>query len=257
MVLTNTQKQQIQQTIVNCLRNKFKTYKAKDNYMPFHLHLLGKDRLALYSFMHSLLTNFGTTIFEPVAVELAKSNFKNAKAQYIVGDEIYSDCQQKITEIVNELTIGGVPNKLENLELLKTNLSGKINKIKPVKVDLFVEDKNGELYLFDLKTVKPNKSDFEKFKQTLLTWAGIIFTKNKDIKVNTLLGIAYNPFYPNPYKTWTMRAMLDTNQELMVAETFWDFLGGKGAYNELLDCFEKAGIELRPEIDEYFARFNK
>jgi len=257
MALTNTQKTHIQQVIKTSLKEKFADYESKDNYKPFHTRLLGDDRLALHSFLHSLLTNFGTTIFEPIAVELAKNNFKNAKAQYIVGDEIYSDCQQKITEIVNALTIGGMPNKLENLELLKNNLSGKINKIKPAKVDLFIEDKNGELYLFDIKTVKPNKGDFEKFKQTLLTWAGIIFTKNKDIKVNTLLGITYNPFYPNPYKTWTMRTMLDLQEELMVAENFWDFLGGKDAYNELLDCFEKAGIELRPEIDEYFARFNK
>ena len=33
---------------------------------------------------------------------------------------------------------------------------------------------------------------------------------------------------------------------------FWDFLGGDGAYQDLLDCFERAGIELRPEIDQYF-----
>jgi type II restriction enzyme len=49
--------------------------------------------------------------------------------------------------------------------------------------------------------------------------------------------------------------MLDLEEELMVAENFWDFLGGKGAYVELLDCFEKAGIELRPEIDTYFAKY--
>ena len=36
-----------------------------------------------------------------------------------------------------------------------------------------------------------------------------------------------------------------------------DFLGGQGAYIELLDCFEQAGIELRPEIDEYFGKFDK
>jgi type II restriction enzyme len=249
--------EQKQQTIANCLRNKFQDYEAEDNFILFNSRLLGKDRQSLYSFMLFLCNAFGSSIFEPVAVELAKNNFKNAQAQYIVGDEIYSDCQQKITEIVNNLTIGGLPNKLENLELLKNNLSGKINKVKPIRVDLFIEDKNGELFLFDLKTVKPNKGDFEKFKQTLLTWAGIIFTKNKDIKVNTLLGIAYNPFYPNPYKTWTMRAMLDTKHELLVAEEFCDFLGGKGAYNELLDCFEQAGIELRPEIDEYFTKFNR
>jgi hypothetical protein len=35
------------------------------------------------------------------------------------------------------------------------------------------------------------------------------------------------------------------------------FLGGKGAYKDLLDCFERVGIEMRPEIDDYFVRFNK
>jgi len=41
----------------------------------------------------------------------------------------------------------------------------------------------------------------------------------------------------------------------ILAEEFWDFLGGKGSYSELLDCFEKVGIELRPEIDKFFSKF--
>ena len=54
-----------------------------------------------------------------------------------------------------------------------------------------------------------------------------------------------------------MAGMLDLEQELKVASEFWDFLGGEGAYNDLLDIFERIGIELRPEIDDYFARYNK
>ena len=50
--------------------------------------------------------------------------------------------------------------------------------------------------------------------------------------------------------------MLDLKNELKVAEEFWDFLGGEGTYNELLNCFERVGIELRPEIDSYFAKFS-
>jgi hypothetical protein len=42
---------------------------------------------------------------------------------------------------------------------------------------------------------------------------------------------------------------------LKLAEVFWEFVGGKGAYEELLGCFERVGIELRPEIDDYFKRF--
>ena len=49
--------------------------------------------------------------------------------------------------------------------------------------------------------------------------------------------------------------MLDLEYELKVADEFWDFLGGKGTYQELLGCFERAGQKLRPEFDEYFERF--
>jgi hypothetical protein len=33
--------------------------------------------------------------------------------------------------------------------------------------------------------------------------------------------------------------------------------GGNGVYEDLLNCFEQAGLKLRPEIDEYFSYFNK
>jgi type II restriction enzyme len=257
MTLTNSQKSQIQQVIVTCLRNKFRNYEPKDNLKPFHLRLLGGDRLAFYSFMQSLLTAFGTSIFEPVAVALAKTKFTKVEKQYVIGDSIFSDCQQKIQTIINSLTINPKPNKIEELKSLKQSLSGTINKLKPARVDLFVENADGEQFLFDLKTVKPNKGDFQKYKQTLLEWAGIAYTENKNAKIHTLVAIPYNPYEPQPYQFWTLAGMLDLENELKVAEEFWDFLGGKGAYIELLDCFEKAGIELRPEIDEYFAKFNR
>ena len=52
-----------------------------------------------------------------------------------------------------------------------------------------------------------------------------------------------------------MAGMLDLKNELKVAEEFWDFIGGEGTFEGLLNCFERVGIELRDEIDEYFSRF--
>ena len=49
--------------------------------------------------------------------------------------------------------------------------------------------------------------------------------------------------------------MLDLENELKVAEELWDFLGGGEVYSELLDCFERAGMELKPEIDRRFSKF--
>ncbi|HDP68567.1 MAG TPA: TdeIII family type II restriction endonuclease [Candidatus Marinimicrobia bacterium] len=40
-----------------------------------------------------------------------------------------------------------------------------------------------------------------------------------------------------------------------VADELWNFLGNDSTYLELLDCFERVGIELRPEIDAYFEKF--
>ncbi|MCL2038955.1 MAG: TdeIII family type II restriction endonuclease [Bacteroidetes bacterium] len=256
MALTKEQKQDIQEVIKTCLRNKFKNYNPESNNMPFHFRLLGRDRMALYSFIQSLNTTFGTSIFEPVAVALAKNNFVKVASQYIVGDTIFENCQQSIQHIINQLTVGATPDKNKEIEILKKSLKGNKNQIKTIKVDLFVENKKGEMFLFDLKTAKPNISNFKDFKRTLLEWAGIALTQDSNKNINTLVAIPYNPYHPEPYARWTMKGMLDLEKELKVAEEFWDFLGGEGAYQELLDCFEKAGIELRTEIDNYFNKFN-
>jgi len=258
MTLSAEQKNYIKEVITTCLRNKFQNYKPESSNMPFHFRLLGKDRMALYSFIHSLNTSFGTSIFEPVAVALAKNNFKIAVAQKPLGTEISEMSQDVIQKIMNNLTIGGNPNKEKEIESIrKVCQKGKMSQLKTVKVDLFLENKDGEIFLFDLKTVKPNISNFKDFKRTLLEWLAIVLSTNPKAKVNTLIAIPYNPYEPQPYERWTLKGMLDLDNELKVAEEFWDFLGGKGAYSELLDCFERAGIELRPEIDEYFAKFNK
>lgn len=255
MALTAAQKERIKQTITTCLRNKFSNYVPENNEMPFHYRLLGRDRMALYSFMQSLLTTFGTSIFEPVAKELAKTKFAKVETQYCVGREIYQECQQSVTDIVNRLTYQPKPNKVAELAELQQHLHGTITILKPAKVDLFLQTADGEQYMFDLKTAKPNKGDFQKFKQTLLEWAGITYTATPQAQVHTLIAIPYNPYEPKPYQFWTMAGMLDIQEELKVAEDFWDFLGGEGAYENLLECFEQVGIELRSEIDLYFARF--
>jgi hypothetical protein len=256
MALSQQQKEHIQQVIKTCLRSKFQKYKPESNNMPFHYRLLGKDRMALYSFIQSLNTTFGTSIFEPVAVALAKNHFKQAVAQYVVGKNISESCQQSIQNIMNGLTIGNNPNKPNEIEQLRKAVGkGKINELRTVKADLFLESKDGEIILFDLKTAKPNISNFKDFKRTLLEWAGIVLTQNPKAKINTLIAIPYNPYEPKPYERWTLKGMLDIDNELKVAAEFWDFLGGRGAYEDLLDCFEKVGIEMRDEIDKYFSRF--
>jgi len=49
-----------------------------------------------------------------------------------------------------------------------------------LKVDLFVQSPDGTVYLFDLKTTKPNISNFKDFKRTLLEWVAIFLAQKPD-----------------------------------------------------------------------------
>lgn len=256
MTLFKEQTTSVKATIRDSLRNKFQNYNPESKNMPFHYRLLGKDRMALYSFIHSLNTSFGTSIFEPVAETLAKTRFVKAQSQYEVGNEISEYAQNEIQDIINELTTHANPDKREEIRRIRTVCQkGRMNTLRTVKVDLLVENHEGSLFLFDLKTAKPNISNFKDFKRTLLEWCAIALAKNPDLDIHSLIAIPYNPYEPEPYERWTLRGMLDLEQELKVADEFWDFLGGDGAYQDLLDCFEKVGIELRSEIDQYFEKF--
>jgi len=150
------------------------------------------------------------------------------------------------------------PNKLEEIEKIrKVCREGKMIKVKPTKVDVKLISKDNQIFLFDIKTAKPNAGGFKEFKRTLLEWVATSLAADPNAKVNTLIAIPYNPYEPEPYKRWTMRGMLDLENELKVGKEFWDLLGGEGAYENLLDCFEQVGIEMRSEIDDYFSKFNK
>jgi hypothetical protein len=186
MVLTEEQIKKIENTIKQCIRNKFLTYKPETNHMPFHYRLLGRDRMALFSFIQSLNTTFGTSIFEPVAETLASLRFPFAKKQFIVGNTISEQAQIEIQHIMNELITGRKnPHKIEEIE--------KIRKVATSEVDLCVINNDGVVYLFDLKTVKPNISNFKDFKRTLLEWIAIYLSKHPEAKIHSYIAIPYNP----------------------------------------------------------------
>lgn len=121
--------------------------------------------------------------------------------------------------------------------------------------DLFVKIGNEENY-FDITSAKPNKKEFVALKRKLLTWTALRLSEDKNANVITRLAIPYNPYYPKPYKRWTLSGLYDLNNgEILVGEEFWNYIAGDEIYNELLDIFKEAGEELREEIDKKFVIF--
>ena len=224
MALSNEQKINVENVLKNGLRHKFQNYNPEPASMPFHTRLLGKDRMALFSFIHSLNTNFGTSIFEPVALALASSSFASAASQQKAGTQISSEAHRVIQNIMDNLsTADTMPNKPQEIEAIRSVCQqGEMKNVKPTKIDIKLVTQNGTIYLFDIKTAKPNAGGFKEFKRTLLEWIAATLASSPMAEVQSLIASPYNPYEPHPYNRWTMRGMLDLPNELKVANEFWD-----------------------------------
>ena len=201
MALSKNELSEIEQVLKTALRYKFSNYNPEPASMPFHTRLLGKDRLALFSFIHSLNTNFGTSIFEPVAIALSKKNFKSAKSHIKAGEYISEKALVEIQKIMDELsTAMSSPDKPKEIETIrKVCREGTMRQVKLTEVDVFLESKTEDLYLFDIKTAKPNAGGFKEFKRTLLEWVAATLASKPESKVNTIIAIP-----EVPPKFWTV-----------------------------------------------------
>lgn len=248
---------ELQAIITDSLRKKLAKYKPESKHMPFHTRLLGKDRMALYSFIQSLNTTFGISIFEPVAVYLGSTRFPESLRNQNAGSTRSSEADALIQSMMNELIAGITSSdKLEEIERIRQVCrSGNPIEVKPTMIDLKLVDNDGQVYLIDLKSAKPNTNEFKAYKRTLLEWVAASLYQDPDLQIHTLLAIPYNPYEPKPYERWTIKSILDNKYELKVGKHFWDFLASDGTYEALLDVFEAVGINMRDEIDACFAKF--
>lgn len=258
MGLSNSQRNQIADLLKEQIRRKLAEYSPESSNMPFHVRLLGQDRMALFSFIQSINTMLGTSVFEQVAVTIATPHFKRAINQYKDFNNTISDqAQAVIQRIVDDLRAARTqPDKpAEIAAILQVAQKGTLKRVKRPRIDLFLETKDGTEYYFDLKTAKPNIDEIVGFKRKMLEWVAIRGAVSPKPKIYTGLAIPYNPYEPQPYNRWTFQGMFDLPNEIKVAEEFWDFLGGKNTYEELLQIFEDVGVALRPEIDAKFIAF--
>lgn len=241
------------------VREKLRAYQPETVHMPFHHRLLGKDRYAMFSFVQSMNTTFGMSIWEQVAVVLAKGANSYAERQHKLLGEIDQETEAFISDIHHKLRKGETaPNMIDETEQIRHRIKRGQAKIDPDSiVDLFARIKQAENY-FDITSAKPNMKEFVALKLKLLRWKGLRLSQDNDAKVLTRLAIPYNPYHPEPYERWTLKGLYDLeNGEVLVGEEFWNFVASDTIYDELLDVFQEVGEELRTEIDRKFAEFRR
>ena len=84
--------------------------------------------MALFSFIHSLNTTFGTSLFEPVAEILAKPRVQYVRKQYQLGNTISEYAQSEIQDSMNSLTMKRNPNKKQETERIRKTRAYEVAK---------------------------------------------------------------------------------------------------------------------------------
>lgn len=243
--------------LTGTVRDKLRSYRPETGYMPFHHRLLGRDRYAMFSFIQSINTTFGMSIWEQIAVILARDCGYYAERQHKLLGEINEEAEKRINELHYMLRKGeAIADKLYETAQIR----GTIRPGQPIihpdsTVDLFVK-KNGEEDYFDITTAKPNMKEFVTLKLKLLRWTALRLSQDSNIDVTARLAIPYNPYHPQPYERWTLRGLYDLEKgEILVGEEFWNFVAQSNIYQQLLDTFQEVGDQLREDIDRKFSEF--
>jgi hypothetical protein len=254
MALSIQQKEEIKNLLRKKIDNKLKMYGRESSSMPFLARLIqDNEKIAAYSFIHSVATTLGMSIYEDVSVILAKSSSTECFRNYGVGGVISKSQTLAIKKIITELR-----NKdrkanieMETLEVLKASSSGGKFQ-KSGNIADFYMNRNAVEHFFEIKTVKPNIDVFEKSKTKLLEW---IARRRSPIKV--FLAFPYNPYHPDPYSRFTETGMMDLPNDFLIGEQYWDFIGGEKTFPQLLDTFDEVGKEFKEKLQMKFKQIAK
>ncbi len=254
MSLTPNQIDQIKQLLSKKIENKLKRYGRETTSMPFLSRLIQDDeKIAAYSFIHSLATTLGMSIYEDVSVIISSNNCKECFRNYGVGGVISKEQKSIIGKIVTDLRNGNRKSDIEKeTSDVLSAASALGNFQKAGNIADFYMNKDGMEYFFEIKTVKPNIDVFEKSKTKLLEWVA-----RKRSRIKVFLAFPYNPYHPDPYLRFTETGMMDHPNDFLIGEEYWDFIGGKNTFTELLKVFDEVGKEFKTKLSKKFIEIAK
>lgn len=251
MSLSENQKNKIKILLRGKIEKKLKKYGRETTSMLFLARLIqDNEKIAAYSFIHSIATTLGMSIYEEVSIIVASEHSQECFRNYGVGGVISVEQKSTINKIITELRNGGRKSNIieEKEEVLKISAKSGVFQKSGNIADFYMKKDNIENY-FEIKTVKPNIDVFEKSKTKLLEW---IARRRAPVKV--FLAFPYNPYYPKPYSRFTEVGMMDHPNDFLIGEEYWDYIGNGNTFNELLQIFDEVGKEFKVKLHQKFKK---
>ncbi len=253
MAISAELREEIKQQLISTIKRKVDTYDfSKRSGNPF-IDVIFGNFSNLKSFIHSVATTFGST-YENIAQKIAQNNPGFVEAKKMVFTGRISDAESAV-----------IKNTVKKLEEDKTgsNYDREVEAIyaaneKGIKetritIDLYLKDVEGKEFFIEMKGPDPNKKEVRAAKEDLLN---VVAMKKREItkeEFNNKASIIFGVYYNNTkggYNNWKVSPIFEKGNGLFVQEEFWDFLGGAGTFDDLLEIISEVGEEVKELINK-------
>lgn len=212
-----------------------KSLRKKANFQVLDL-IIPKER-KIRSIVGGLETSLGSTLWEPLAKELAKNNGFEVISSKLMAPTIMPASLQNVLSNVIEDRLGLNPslngisshNRIREScqRFLKSPITSFTKAPTGFGVDIWLK-KEGINYFYDTKTVQPNIGTLAKCMEQVLNWYTYFYCRFPSERAEGRIVFPYDPHNGNFWnKTINRGKPLDPVYEAQVENEFWDFCSGQ------------------------------
>jgi hypothetical protein len=249
-VIPKSARERVKAVLLPWLRAHIARLLKKHPHLPFQQALFPGRDLSIWGEERSFSTALGNR-FQRIALILAQEIHGNGTSNYTLTGTVPNSTLSTISAIVDDLRTGKKEmngNFPEFQKLVRSGYAGHLVETS-ARLDLFYSDaNNGENY-FEIKSPKPNRGQCWEATERLLRVHGL--RSKHDGPVYAYYGMPYNPYgdAKADYAWHHAVELLDIQNEVLIGREFWNFIGGVGAYEELLDIFAQVGQQVADEVE--------
>lgn len=239
-------KKAIEVILNKCIAGAVKRTSKKKSYRPFHTALLTEKLVNASAFERSFSTSFGQGPVEEISAMIALEAGYEVERQKVTLVNAFKGAMDEIERNLSALRGGErKPNWEKEIERIGAFVKGD-TEVRRVISDLYLKKEEEEIFI-SIKTVKPNLDQTEIAKKDML------LLKAHNTNYQTYFGLFYNPGGEERSNyNWTIPSKIfDMKNDpcVLIGKDYWNKLGGKGTYAELLTIFAKVGVETRKIIE--------
>ena len=212
-----------------------KSLKKKPKFQILDL-IIPKER-KIRSIVGGLETSLGSTLWEPLAKDLARNNgFEVIETNLEMPTIMPASLQNTLSNIIedrksNHPSLNGFISHQDIRKSCQRFSRSPITEFSKAPtgfgVDIWLK-KDDVNYFYDTKTVQPNVGTLAKCMEQVLNWYSYFYSRYPNEQAEGRIVFPYNPHNGDFWdQTINKGKPLDPTSEAQVGDEFWDFCSGQ------------------------------